>query len=392
MTAEKARRVLLVVNEVDWFWSHRLPLAKEILSEKHHLILASHEACSDTELDKFGIDAVNIPRISSNFNPYAHLKLLVSLARTLMTVKPDLVHVITIRYAIYVGLVAKIIRYKPVIVTVAGLGSLFSSPTLKMRTLRFFLTPLLRFALGGEGRLNIFQNPDDRENLLELKIGRADQAFLIRGSGVDIKDYPFVPYQESIHPPKVLFASRLLRDKGVSSVIEAARILKEQNVPIEFIIAGGLIDGNSRFISRKEIENAHAEGVVNWLGNVSSVAQLMQESIMVVFPSFYGEGVPKVLLEAAATGRPIITCDVPGCREAVIDGLNGILIPPKNPNALAQEIVALIADKPKRHAQGEAGRRMVEQEFRTELVIKQTMEVYSQALALPDNAECIEEL
>ena len=381
--ASKPTKILMVINEVAWFWSHRLPLANAILENNWHLEVACHEASSDRGLAELGVSAVDVPRVKDTWNLVGLLMMLVSLARTIKASQPDILHVITIKYSLFVGVVTKIIGFKSVIFTIAGLGSLFSSNSFKMRCLRVLVTPLLKFAFNGTGRSVIFQNPDDRGIFLKLGVVNADQSYLIRGSGVDLEQFPFVPYEEKTEAPTILFASRLLRDKGISDFIKAARLLKDKGVYADFVVAGRVLTGNSRFIPLSEIENAHAEGVVEWLGPVSDIGKLMQESMMVVFPSYYGEGVPKVLLEAAATGRPIITCDVPGCREVVEEEVNGIFTPPKDPVALATAIESLIRRKSARQEQGSAGRRIVEASFGYRTVVSDTMKVYGHTLGSP---------
>ena len=378
--ANKPIRVLMVINEIAWFWSHRLPLANAILEKDWHLDVACHEASSDPELTKLGVSAIDVPRVQHTWNLVGLFMMLISLASTIRVTRPDVVHVITIKYSLFVGIVTKIIGFKSVIFTIAGLGSLFSSNSAKMRFLRILVTPLLKFAFKGAGRLVIFQNPDDRAIFLTLGVVNADQSYLIRGSGVDLEQFPYVPYEQKSEAPTILFASRLLRDKGISDFIKAARLLKNKGVSANFVVAGRVLTGNSRFIPLSEIENAHAEGVVEWLGPVSDIGQLMRKSMMVVFPSYYGEGVPKVLLEAAATGRPIITCDVPGCREVVKDEVNGIFTPPKDPEALAVAIESMIYRESARQEQGSAGRLIVEATFGYRTVVNDTMKVYRHSL------------
>ena len=382
-TSSRPTKILMFINEIAWFWSHRLPLANAILEKNWELEVACHEASDDPELVELGVSAFDVPRVEHTCSILSLLVMLVSMARTIKISQPDVVHVITIKYSLFVGIVTKIIGFKSVIFTIAGLGSLFSSNSVKMRYLRTLVTPLLKFALNGPGRLVIFQNPDDREIFLNLGVVNADKSYLIRGSGVDLEQFCFVPYDEKSEAPSILFASRLLRDKGISDFIKAARILKDKGVNANFVVAGRVLTGNSRFIPLSEIESAHAEGVVEWLGPVSDIGKLMRESMMVVFPSYYGEGVPKVLLEAAATGRPIITCDVPGCREVVEEGVNGIFTPPKDPLALATAIESLINRKSARQSQGFAGRRIVENSFGYQTVVSDTMNVYSHVLENP---------
>ena len=381
--ANRPKKVLMVINEMPWFWSHRLPLAKAILDRGWQLDVACHDADSDPELASMGVTGVDVPRVNNALNVVGLFSMLISLAKAIKVSKPDIVHVITIKYALFVGIVTKVIGFKSVIFTIAGLGSLFSSNSMKMRYLRILVMPLLRFAFKGSGRLLIFQNPDDREIFLKLGLVEADRSFLIRGSGVDTEHYQFVPYEETQGVPTILFASRLLRDKGVSDFIKAARLLKAGGVSANLVVAGGTISGNSRFIPRAEIEQAHADGVVEWLGSVPDIRTLMQKAMLVVFPSYYGEGVPKVLLEAAAVGRPIITCDVPGCREVVENEVNGIFTPPKDPVALAEAIQSLIPLISARKKQGSEGRRIVEASFTCETVVNETMDVYALSSQTP---------
>ena len=373
-------KVLMVLNELDWFWSHRLPLANAIIENGWQLSVATHETTSDPRIVDHGIEPIDLPRMGSSINLLSHIMFTIALHRAIRKLKPDIVHGITIRYALYLGLVTRFTNYKPVLFTVAGLGSLFSSSSFKFRVLRFFASPILAFAFGGGKRFVIFQNPDDQEILISRNIVQRENASLIRGSGVDLTAFPYIPYNKPESSPIVLFASRLLRDKGIADFIAAAKKLKESGTNATFIVAGDLIDNNPRFISRSDIEKAHSEGTVIWRGKVNEMQPLLAESALFVFPSYYGEGVPKVLLEAAATGRSIITCDVPGCREVVTHGLNGILVEPKNPQQLAHAIKTLLNDEVTRNSYGSEGRRIVEADFHTEIVVEKTINVYKKAL------------
>ena len=380
----KNPKVLLLLNELDWFWSHRLPLAKAILDRNWHLSLTTHDTSNDPRLTEIGIDGYDIPRMNRPLNPLSQIRFMWSLYKVFKETKPDIVHAITLRYAFYAGIVARLMGYKPVISTIAGLGSLYSTSTLKMRVIRAIATPFLNFAFGGSGKFVIFQNPDNMKSMLQTGTVAQNQAYLIRGSGVDLNEFPHIPYEENGDIPTITFASRLLREKGISDFIEAAKYLKNQGFKANFIVAGTLVPGNKRFISAMEIEQPDSDGIVEWRGKVTDMPKLMQESMIVVLPSYYGEGIPKVLLEAAATGRPIISCDVPGCREIVNHDVNGILMPPKNPILLARAIEELVTNEPKRQAYGRASRELVESDFNSDYVLEQTMEIYRKATSQID--------
>lgn len=384
MTSKDSPHLLMILNDIAWFWSHRLPLADEILKRGWKLSLATHSAELDPNLQKMNVAGHALPRHTASFNPLAQILLLWNIFKTVRKTRPDIIHAITIRYAFYAGLAARLLFYKPVVFTVAGLGNLYTAPGLKMKILRFFVLPLLRFAFGGKGKFIIFQNPDDRQKMVEAGIVKEDRTVIIRGSGVNLKEFPYQPYEETDEPPIILFTSRLLREKGITDFIEAARIFKKEDVKARFQVAGDVYEDNVRSLTRAEMQSFHDEGVIEWLGQCDDMPDLLARSMMVVLPSYYGEGVPKVLLETAAIGRPIITCDAPGCREAVEHEVNGVLVAPQSPQEIADAVKDLINDPKKRACYGGAGRKRMEEDFHVEAVVEQTMAVYDRLLAEQD--------
>lgn len=371
--------LLMVLNDMAWFWSHRLPLANAILERGWKLSLTSAGAADDKAVTDMGIEGFNLPTHGGHVNPLVLITRLFALARIIRQTKPDIIHAITLRYAFYTGLVCRVIGYGPIVFTIAGLGSLFSSKTAKMQILRFLIRPLLKLAFSGQDRFIIFQNPDDRKAMLDAGIVKEEQVALIRGSGVDLTEFPLQPLPQD-EDPIILFTSRLVKEKGIHDFVEAARILKEKGARARFQVAGDIYPNNPNSLTTEEIQSFHDEGVIEWLGQCSGMPQVLASSYMIVLPSYYGEGVPKVLLEAAATGRPIITCDAPGCREAVQHEVNGLLVPPQNAQELAKAIESLLNDPAKAASLGQEGRRHVESDFTVETVVKRTLEVYDNAL------------
>lgn len=369
------KKFLMVLNHMDWFWSHRLPLVRGILAAGYNLHLAAPGAAADANVPGLGITAHNLPAHGHSINPLSHLGTLWALYRTIRTVKPDIIHAITIRYAFYTALIAKVTGAGPVVLTLAGLGTLFTGNDARSKTLRAIVLPVFTFCFARHDIHIIFQNPDDRRAFLNLGIVREEQTTIIRGSGVDLNEFPLAPEPEN-ETPIVLFSSRLLREKGIEDFVAAARILRHQSIPAKFVVAGGLDETRPGAITRADVDGWVADGFIEYLGNARNMPCVLAASTLVVLPSYYGEGVPKILLEAAATGRAIITCDTPGCREAVADGENGILVPPRRPDALAAAIKTLLSDKPLRMKMGQAGRARMMADFTVDIVVSRTLEIY----------------
>lgn len=380
MSSSKDIKFLMILNHIDWFWSHRLPLAKAIMGKGWQLNVATHGAERDIKMKEMGVSGRALPQHGKSLDVVAQLKLMCGMYKNIKELQPDIIHVITIRYAFYAGIVTRLMGYKPVAFTVAGLGSLYTAPGLKMRVIRFFALPIFRFAFGGKGKFIIFQNPDDQKAMLDSNIVKAEQTTVIRGSGVDLTEFPYEAYVENDETPIILFTSRLLREKGITDFIEAARILQKKGVKARFVVAGDVYEDNARSLSKTEMQGYHDEGVIEWLGHCNDMPDLLRRAMMIVLPSYYGEGVPKVLLETAAIGRPIVTCDAPGCREAVEHEVNGVLVAPQSPEEIAEAIDMLMSDPEKRHCYGAAGRKRVEEDFHVDSVVNRTMGVYAKLL------------
>lgn len=373
---------LMILNDMGWFWSHRLPLARGIMARGWTLHLAANGAPEDAALPGEGVIPHTLPAHDSSLNPLSHWGLVRAIGAKLRAVRPDIIHAITIRYAFYTAIAARLNGFEPSVYTIAGVGTLFTHNSPKMKAARAVAIPMMKWAFGRPGVSIIFQNPDDRALMLGAGIVKENQTTIIRGSGVDISQFAFSP-DPADDNPIVLFTSRLLKEKGIYDFVDAARSLKAKGVKARFQIAGNVYPKNPHSVTEAELKAWQGEGVIEWLGQRSDMPNVLKQSTIIALPSYYGEGVPKVLLETAAIGRPIITCDMPGCREAVEDGVNGILIPPKSPDALALAIRTLLDDPDKRAAYGRAGRARVEKDFEVSKVVTRTLGVYDEALAGP---------
>jgi glycosyltransferase involved in cell wall biosynthesis len=312
----------------------------------------------------------------ASLNPFRELILLSWLWRLVSRERPDVLHGFTIKCAVYGALVG---RLKGVgrINAVAGMGYVFISDSLKARLLRPSLRLFMRAALGGERARLILQNPDDVQLFEKAGIVRSEQIRLLRGSGVDCSRFlpPSEERTSASAPLRVLLAARMLWDKGVGEFVEAARVLKSQGRQFRFLLAGVPDPGNPAAIAEETLLAWQAEGLVEWLGHVADMPTLLAEADIVVLPS-YREGLPKSLIEAAVCARPLITTDVPGCREVVTDGIDGLLVPVRNAEALARAIAQLQDDPVFAARLGEAAREKALAEFDERVVIEQTLAVY----------------
>ena len=378
-------KFLLVVNDMAWFWSHRLPLAKDILKSGAALHLATNDAQTDTQIAALGITGHNLPAHTGGLNPVGQLALAWRIFKTLQEVKPEIVHAITLRHAFFTGIASRFAKTPNAVFTVAGLGSLFESQKPQVKAVRAIVVPLLRFAFGGEGRFVIFQNPDDAKLLIRSGAIEKERCAVIRGSGVDPAQFAFKPEPQT-DTPVVLFCSRLLKAKGIGEFVHAARILKSKGIKARFQAAGDIAPGNHDSVSAEELRHWKEEGTVEFLGQRSDMPQLMADANIVTLPSYYGEGVPKVLLEAASTGRAIVTTDMPGCRETVEKDVTGILVEARNAWSLAEGLEKLLTDPTLRTSMGEKARARIEEGFTVEKVNAKTMGVYKRLLPRKEKA------
>ena len=284
---------------------------------------------------------------------------------------------------LYGTIAAKLSGIRAVVNAVTGLGPVFLGTDWKARVMRPPLKWFYRTVLTARRVRVVFQNQDDLQTFTHLHLVMPDRTILIRGSGVDLQRFSPRPSHPDEPPtPIVLFASRLIREKGIEEFVEAARLLKRRQVKAVFQVAGSPDPGNHSSVSLGNLKSWQEEGLVDLLGHVDEVDDLIAHASLVVLPS-YREGTPRILLEAAAMGKPIVATDVPGCREAVVHGENGLLVPARNASALAEAIEFLLRDPALRAKMGENGRRKMIQEFDCEDVARRTGQVYVKLGAMP---------
>lgn len=284
----------------------------------------------------------------------------------------------TIKPYLYGGIAARLAGVPAVVSAVAGLGTVFIDNSLKAKVVRSVLWFFFRFAFGHNNQKIIFQNQCDK-SLLSNWIGLAEEkSVLIRGSGVDLNLYKFLP--ESVDVPVVTVVARLLVDKGVVEFVDASRVLKSRGIDVRMCLVGDIDEGNRTSVTKSQLTDWVSQGLVEVWGFRKDIDQVYAESNIACLPS-YREGLPKALIEAAACGRAVVTTDVPGCRDAIEDKVTGFLVPVRDAEALADAIQDLIENPDKRKSMGKAGRELAEREFAIEKVVDAHLNIYDELLS-----------
>jgi glycosyltransferase involved in cell wall biosynthesis len=374
-------RLVITVNQ-DWFFlSHRLPIARAARDAGAHVLVVAGDSGKGTAIRAEGFEFIALPIARRGLNPIQDLRTLWFLKRTYQRLRPKLVHHVTIKPVLYGSIAARLVGGIAVVNAVSGLGYAFMSRDRRARAIRPFVRALYRIALGRPNSRTIFQNPDDLSDVVKMGAVQPRHAVLIRGAGVDCAR--FRPAPEPSGLPIVLLASRMLWDKGVKEFVEAAGIIRGHDKTARFVLVGAPDVGNPSAIPVEQLEAWTREGVVEWWGQRDDMPEVLAQASVVALPTLYGEGVPKVLLEAAASGRPIVATDVRGCREIVRPGVNGLLVAPRNSMSLADALRDLLSSPELRMRLGRAGREIALAEFAEEGVVERTLGVYRELLGGP---------
>ncbi len=369
---KQSRKILYLFDQSDW--QSRMPVAEAARAEGYEVTIALIGPEDNPAKKPEGFDTVYI-KTSQKMNVMSLLRMVRQIRSLIKEKQPDLIHAVTLKYGFITGLAALAFKDLRKVYTLAGLGYLFRSAGSKARLIKALISPTLKHVLKAPGTHLIFQNPDDLNLMIEQGYAEKERSTLIRGSGVDLERFIAVPEPDT-ESPLVLMPTRLVHEKGVSVFIEAARILKKRGINAHFQIAGGETKHNPQAITRAEMEEMVKDGAVEWLGRVEDMPGLLANAALIVYPSYYGEGIPRVLLEAAAMGRAIITTDHPGCREAVTHLDNGLLVPVKDSEATADAIEKLLSYKGLRTKMGQRSRARAEEEFDIRIIAKETLKVY----------------
>ena len=325
------------------------------------IVIVPIDPATEERIAKIDVKRIAVRIDRSGLNPFLDLRLLWDYRRILQRLRPIAYLGFTIKPNIYGCLAARAAGI-PSIANISGLGTAFIRPG----RLQAFVTRLYRIALS-RASVVFFQNSDDQRHFLARRLVGPDQARLLPGSGVDLDHFKPAPLPSGAL--SFLFTGRLLGDKGVRELVEAARTIRDESRDLRIRLLGPVDAGNRTGIRRDELDRWIAEGLVDYLGETADVRPFIEQATAVILPS-YREGLSRSLLEAAAMGRPLIATDVPGCRELIDDGVNGFLCRAQDPGSLAEAMRKLALLSPERRsAMGRESRRMVEQRFSETVVI-----------------------
>ena len=367
-------KLIYLVTEDWYFLSHRLPMARAARDAGFEVVVATRLSDGRAAIEAEGFRVAPLDWKRGGWNPFAELCAVAAVRNLYRSERPDIVHHVAMKPVLEGSLAAWLAGVPTAVNALTGLGYLFTGK----QGLARVLGPAVRYALKlllGRGRRwrLVMQNPDDLDLLVSRGIVARERAVLIPGSGVDLAK--FSPSPEPPGTPSAALVARMLWDKGVGELVEAARILKSRGIAVRVRLVGPLDQENPAAIPRATLEQWVAEGVAEWTGPVKDVAGLWRETSIAVLPS-YREGLPKALLEAASCGRPMIAADVPGCREIVRHEETGILVPPRDPKALAEALARLAADQGLRRRLGAAARKTAEKRFYDKVIADATVELY----------------
>lgn len=376
--ARGARRppvLLFLVTPERYFLSHRLPVAEAARAEGWEVHVATPPGERGEEITRRGLVLHRVPLHRSFASPAQELRSFAAVVRLCRALRPDLVHAASPKAAVIGGMVARMLGI-PAVLMKGGLGSTVTEPGPLYALAGMAVRMGIRAGLGPRAAL-VAHNPQEAADLAGTPRLRS-RAFVVDGAGVDCR--AFAPAPEPPPPVTVTLPGRMLRGKGVPEFVAAARLLHARGVGARFVLAGGMDTGNPGAVDAGEVDGWVREGVVEWIGHRRDMPAVLAASHVVCLPS-HGEGLPRALAEAAAAGRPIVTTDVPGCREVVRDGVNGLLVPPRDVPALADALERLIGSPEQRAAFGGAGREIALRRFDERVVIPRVLGIYRSLLA-----------
>lgn len=365
--------IIMIVNEDRFFLSHRLPIAIAARKNGYKVIIVAKDTGNKHPIIDHGFDFIDLPINPTGMNLIQEFKTYLFLNNLYLHLQPDIVHHVGLKNILWGGIVAKKLKIKGVVNAVSGLGGLFNGG--KLNVITRGILKVMRYSNNRPGVAVIFQNNDDKAIFQKSNVISSDQTYFIKGSGINLKEYIYKE-EPDIGKIKIIFTGRMVKEKGVCDLITAAELLKSEfQSKIKFLLCGRLTPNRSGVT--KEYMDSHCDGnYICWLGERDDVKQLLENSHIMVFPSYYREGVPKSLIEASAIGRPMITCDSTGCRDVVDDGINGFLIQPQNPKQLADKLRILILDKKLRVTMGKNAREKAESDFSIQTVINTHLDIY----------------
>lgn len=374
---------ILLISNTDWYLYHfRISLAQFLRTHGIEVILVSPAGRYVPKIKAEGFRWLEWQVSRQTVNPFEEMASVIRLIRIYRQEQPLLVHLHTIKPVIYGSLAVRFAPVSTIVRSITGRGYVFLGKDLRAKFLRVLVKIVYHFALPTGMSATIFENESDRQYYLNEKFVKPQNSYVIEGVGVDTEYY--LPSSEPEGIPIVVLASRMLWDKGIGTFVDAARLLRSK-ISARFVLIGEPDEGNPASIGIDVLNRWVNEGFVEWWGWQADMRSVFESCHLVTLPS-YGEGIPTVLLEAAASGRAIVATDVPGCRDVVVDGSTGLLVPQQDPLALAEAFEKLICDPEMRQAMGKAGRKNIERRFNTTRINEETYQIYQSFLDSSNSA------
>ena len=373
------KRLLFIVSEDWYFVSHRLYLGEAARKQGYQVGVLTRISKHRSRIESAGVRVFDWNLNRRSRNPLAELRAVRELVTALREFQPDLIHAVALKPVLYSSLAARLVGVQRRVFAMGGLGFVFASDQLSARLLRPIVVTALRLAFAGTRTQLILQNANDLQLLTAAKVAGATQIRLICGAGVDTQ--AFRPEPERNGPPLIVLPARMLWAKGIAEFVSCAIEAKRRGLNARFALVGEPDSHNPQCVPEAQLKQWSDAGIVEWWGRREDMPAVFAEAHIVCLPSSYGEGLPKALLEAASCGRPIVTYDVPGCREVVEHGKNGLLVPLKDTKRLVEAIIELVNDPALRKRMGAAGRRKVLAAFSQEQIFDDTLRVWQEVLA-----------
>jgi len=376
-------KLLYLVTEDWYFCSHRLELATAALKADYDVYLVTQVTCHAEVITTENIKLYPVVFSRSFKRPWQDIKTLINIFKIYREIQPDIVHHVALKPVMFGSLTCLFMKKnkpKVVINAMTGLGSLFISKKPFLSIVKSVFSKLLIFFLQRKNSHLIVQNNDDKALFIDEYHLPLEKISLIKGSGVNMNTYKSALNKSKLIT--VILVARMLKDKGVEEFVDAVSILEKQGQSARFVLVGDIDEENPSSISTARLEEWNEKGIIEWWGQCDNMASVYEQANIVVLPS-YREGLPKVLLEAAACGLPIVATDVPGCREIVKHGVNGLLVPVRTADELAAAINQLINNPERCKEMGSRGKDLVEKEFSSNIVIDKTLMLYKSLLTAP---------
>lgn len=372
------KKLFIVVNQDFFFLSHRLPIGVTAKDAGYDVTIVSEDTGVSDKIREAGLNTINLPINKAGTNIKDEIKTFFFLYKLFRREKPDIVHLVGLKTMLWGSMACRLAGVKAMVSAVCGLGVLFDEEHSHSFMTRSILK-VLRVTHKKKRLAVIFQNNDDKAIFLNAKIMKEEQCAFTNGSGINLQNYDYTP-EPTDGLIKIIFTARMVEDKGTLILIDAAKKLEaEYKGKVQFLLCGGL-DTNPNGITKEMLESRCDGEYIQWLGHRKDVLELLKQSHIMAFPSWYREGLPKSVIEAEAIGRPVVTTDSVGCRDTVIDGKNGYMIPIKDSDALATALKKLIDNPELRQTMGKNAREFAVNKFDIKDVVKVHMDVYDNIL------------